>query len=765
VNGHPALSVSESESPGCGQSGHVPLDGLLRRLGADAERLLVGISVYRQPADRNAVLFQIGRHDWTAARAPGRRGPAPPYQAPASLDEMLAACTAAGALTVGPGPAGAGGTADGHTVFVEPWLASELHRMLATAGRGAELVCAHQRAAAYWQWRSAAWPQSRRADIHDLLEARHHLFDAGDTDQASALTESVCAQLHAWGDLGREAALIHETLSRLPARSSRRAGWIYELGRIAEVRRDYASAEHRYQQALDLFAALGDRSGVSRSYHSLGVLAQAQGDYPRAERRYQQSSDAAEQHAAGTGTAAAEQHAAGTGTAAAEQHAAGTGTAAAEQHAASDSPATARPPAASDSPATARPPAANDSSAAAPCPAPVLCPVPVMVFGPSTGSGSAAGSGPATGSGSATGARRVSGLKPVTAGGPAGPGPRRLAGAAARPAMTPVTLPRRVARTTAGPRPEPAPGSGHRRQARPAPGWRLPVLTALAVMLAAFGAVRISGAFRSPRAGLRLTYSTAASTAGAVRREAAVWVTRQVARSAIIACDPAMCSALHASGVPAGNLLALGPNGLASPVGSNVVLATAAVRSLFGARLAGVYAPTVIAAFGTGGSLIQVRVVAPDGSAAYLRELRSDRLARRKAGAQLLLNKRVVSTVTARRQLSAGLVDSRLLTTLAALAQMRPLRIVSFSPSGPGASAGLPLPVAVLTVAGPVAGAGYLRPLLAFLRAQQPPFLAASEQPEQLSNGQEALRVKFADPGPLGLLSAGDSSSSSTTPP
>jgi hypothetical protein len=166
-------------------------------------------------------------------------------------------------------------------------MASELHRMLAAAGRGAELTRAHQRAAEYWQWRSVAWPQGRRADVHDLLEARHHLFDSGDTEQASTITEAVCAQLHAWGDLGRESALIHETLGRLRARSSRRAAWIYELGRIAAARGDHADAELRYQQALDMFAMVGDRPGVSRSYHSLGVLGRAQGDPARAERRYQ----------------------------------------------------------------------------------------------------------------------------------------------------------------------------------------------------------------------------------------------------------------------------------------------------------------------------------------------------------------------------------------------------------------------------------------------------------------------------------------------
>ena len=43
----------------------------------------------------------------------------------------------------------------------------------------------------------------------------------------------------------------------------------------------------------------------------------------------------------------------------------------------------------------------------------------------------------------------------------------------------------------------------------------------------------------------------ALSAAAAVRRQAATWVARQVAADAIVACDPAMCSALQGQGIPA----------------------------------------------------------------------------------------------------------------------------------------------------------------------------------------------------------------------
>ena len=206
--------------------------------------------------------------------------------------------------------------------------------------------------------------------------------------------------------------------------------------------------------------------------------------------------------------------------------------------------------------------------------------------------------------------------------------------------------------------------------------------------------------------------------------------------------------------MPAGSLVALGP-GSGDPLDSNIVLATAAVRSQFGVRLATVYAPVVDAVFGTGGARIQVRVVAPDGSAAYLSALRSDRLARRRDGAQLLRNRQINVAGRARQQLADGLVDSRLLITLAVLARLHPLRIISFSASGPGASGEVPLPAALITGSGHDLSTGYLKSLVTFLHAQRPPFLAASVRTELLADGRTALGIDFAEPGPLGLLSGG----------
>jgi tetratricopeptide (TPR) repeat protein len=166
------------------------------------------------------------------------------------------------------------------------WRASEL------AGRaahepGARLAEAHRQAAAYWQWREWVWPQDDAAGVHDLLGARYQLLQAGDTEDASQVTERAVSQLHTWGAWDQEASLVHDTLARLPADSPRQAVWIHQLGRLAQERGDYDEAARQHQRALDTFERLGDHAKAAASYHNLGILAQLGGDYDEAARQYQ----------------------------------------------------------------------------------------------------------------------------------------------------------------------------------------------------------------------------------------------------------------------------------------------------------------------------------------------------------------------------------------------------------------------------------------------------------------------------------------------
>jgi tetratricopeptide (TPR) repeat protein len=686
-SGRPRPSVAEDPAP----TSTAPL---IEGLGQRAELLLVAVSVYRTPFDRNAIAFQLGQHDWTAARAPDRRGPAPPYQLPSELADLLTECASAGMLlTLAGSQPEVGGCWQ-----VEPWFASEVHARLTAAGRAAELASAHRRAAEYWQWRATAWPQDRRSDLNDLLEARYHLFSAGDSEQGSEITRVVCAQLHAWGDLGREAELIQSTLNMLPARSASRAAWLHELGAIHQVRGEHGEAYRCYAGAVQMFALLGDYGGVARGQHSLGVLAQAQGDYRRAERHYRRSG-AADRRAAAvaagtdpageTGLAAETDTAGETGLAAETDTAGETGLAAETDTAAQPDPGEGATDPATAPAAAAPPPTTAALPAAAAPPATVALP----------------------------GASALAAL---------GQGLRRLGRVLRRRS---VLLPAII-------------------------GLGLSALTiaSIGAAMARTAADPPGGASGSASGGAAA--GTGAAAAGRVRLAAAAWVASQVSGSAIVACDPAMCAALQERGVSAGDLLALGPAGPQDPLGSNVIVATAAVREEFGARLAAVYAPLVLARFGTGPGGIQVRAIAPDGAAAYRRAWRSELSARQQFGEQLLHNGHLEVFGPARAAVAAGRVDSRLLMTLATLADTETLRIVGFASAGPGAAAAVPLRTVEIGPESPAAGPGWAGAVLRFLAAQQPPFRPSwAGRARQAGPSQDVL-IEFPSPSPLGLLAA-----------
>lgn len=212
-----------------------------------------------------------------------------------------------------------------------------------------------------------------------------------------------------------------------------------------------------------------------------------------------------------------------------------------------------------------------------------------------------------------------------------------------------------------------------------------------------------------------------------------------------------MCTALQHDGFPAADLEPLG-TGAGDPLGSGVVISTAALRTELGPRLASVYAPVVLASFGSGGSAVAVRVTAPGGAAAYLAAAHADLLARQQDGDQLLTNANVHVSAAGQAELAEGQVDSRVLITLAALAHSVPVYVREFGNSGPGATAGTPMRSMTISAAPLPDDASYLATVLAFLRAQRAPFLATTAVS---GTGTAAvLQIAFTAPSPLGLLSA-----------
>jgi hypothetical protein len=239
-----------------------------------------------------------------------------------------------------------------------------------------------------------------------------------------------------------------------------------------------------------------------------------------------------------------------------------------------------------------------------------------------------------------------------------------------------------------------------------------------------------------------------------VRHQAVAWVAQQISSDAVVSCDPVMCAALAANGRPASRLFVLRP-ATSDPLASTVVVATQKVRAQFGSSLATAYAPTVLASFGSGGLRVDVRPIAPDGAAAYLSALSADLRDRKQSGVQLLASGRIIVSGGARRELGSGLVDSRLLITLADLAARNPVRVIAFGAAGPGASPGTPLRSMDLAEAtgahGRVSGS-YVRSMLAVLREQRGSKFAALTDSLHLYESRNVLRVEFLAPSPLNLL-------------
>jgi tetratricopeptide (TPR) repeat protein len=303
----------------------VLLDELLTRLAdiPGAQDLLFGASVYREPVDTNAVLFHIGETDEDAAYVPDRMAamqhistvladhgitlddnlrlddlspetvkqilpalaeltapPRPPRSTSLDLSWLLHGVAATTLLTFDPG-------AD--LVFVHRWTASELERRMSDQGKGDQLRQAHRRAAEFWRWLLEARPSNWDAALRYTLEARHHLFAAGDLEEAGEVSEWACSRLQVIGAWDQEATLIHDTISRLSPESPRRAAWFHQLGNLAYLRGDYVEAELLYRKTLTMNEELGDRAGIAPTYHQLGLLAYSRGDYVEAERWFQQA--------------------------------------------------------------------------------------------------------------------------------------------------------------------------------------------------------------------------------------------------------------------------------------------------------------------------------------------------------------------------------------------------------------------------------------------------------------------------------------------
>jgi hypothetical protein len=282
--------------------------------------------------------------------------------------------------------------------------------------------------------------------------------------------------------------------------------------------------------------------------------------------------------------------------------------------------------------------------------------------------------------------------------------------------------------------------------------WSWRAAAALTSILLVAGAAWVAltlarpGAPPEPAAGSRTSQQLIAQAAA--RRQAIKWILQQVSRSAIVSCDPQVCADLASKRFP--NLLTLGPQS-PDPIGSDLVVATAAIRDHFGGRLASVYAPAIIASFGEGTAKIEIRLVPPDGAAGYRAVQRPALRARKAADAQLLANSRIKFSARARAQLRSGDVDPRLPPLIAAMDHEHPVRVVDFVNQSPGGGPASLLRSVDLATADRVAHltqAAYVSWMLDFIHVQRQ-FRPAWNQRVTLPSGQAVLRVGYGAPSPL----------------
>jgi predicted Ser/Thr protein kinase len=304
---------------------------------------------------------------------------------------------------------------------------------------------------------------------------------------------------------------------------------------------------------------------------------------------------------------------------------------------------------------------------------------------------------------------------------------------------------------------DPASGPRRRRRkkGRASRRRRAAVLSTLILLVAGAGGVAFTlfrqGASSERLAGNHVHVHISELDAEAAARTAAItWILDQVSSAAVVSCDTQVCNDLVGSGFPPSQLSPLGP-GSNDPLGSTLLVATATVRNQFGSRLA-VYAPAVIASFGTGNARIDISWLYPGGAAAYNLALPSALRARKTADAQLLSNGNIGFSPTARRQLLSGQVDPSLPLLLAIMAYSHPLYVVDFASQSPGGGPASLLrwvDLATTVKTAHLTRAAYVGWMQSFIGMQRAEYQPAWVQPVTLRTGQAVLRIGYGAPSPL----------------
>jgi serine/threonine protein kinase len=283
---------------------------------------------------------------------------------------------------------------------------------------------------------------------------------------------------------------------------------------------------------------------------------------------------------------------------------------------------------------------------------------------------------------------------------------------------------------------------------------RAAAILAAVVLVAGIGVL----ALNLPRHGAspgRLTGQSQANreiaAENAARAQAVNWIVQQASRADIVSCDSLVCQALVREGFPPANVLALG-SGSNDPLGSTLVVATAAIEAQYGGRLASVYAPIVLASFGQGAAKINIRWLYPGGADKYQPVVQADLGYRKTADAQLLTNSQITVSPAAKAQLLTGDIDPRLPQLLALMAGFHPVDIVAFvdqSPGGGPASLMRAVDLATVDSKAHMTPAAYLAWIKGFIEAQRAQYLPVWTQQVTPPTGQSVLQIAYGAPSPL----------------
>ncbi len=166
--------------------------------------------------------------------------------------------------------------------LVHRWTA----RAMVAKADPTSLLIAHRRAAAYHRWQADLWKSEPFVRLTQLEEARHHSWQAGETDQALAVSAEMCAVLDRLGALEREWSLCRETLDRTSHDDPRARVFHHRMSAIALRRGDHALAESEQDIAQRVAVASDDLVAVATGLQQLGTIARLRGETAVAEDVY-----------------------------------------------------------------------------------------------------------------------------------------------------------------------------------------------------------------------------------------------------------------------------------------------------------------------------------------------------------------------------------------------------------------------------------------------------------------------------------------------